>query len=70
MTKIVVDGEVCVGCGSCVGAAPEVFSLNEDSKSVVAAGFDYDSAEEGVKEQVDVAIDGCPVVAIKKESGE
>lgn len=35
MTKIIVDQELCIGCGACVSACPECFELNEDGKSVV-----------------------------------
>ncbi len=33
--NIVVDQEVCIGCGNCVGIAPEHFELNEWGKSSV-----------------------------------
>lgn len=56
MTKIVVDQEVCIGCGSCVSACPECFELNQDGKSQVIS--EVCSCDLG-----EVALD-CPVQAI------
>ena len=57
MTKVTVDAEVCIGCGSCVSACPECFELNEDGKSKVIAQVCSCDLEE-------VALD-CPVQAIE-----
>lgn len=56
MTKIIVDEEICIGCGACVSACPECFELNENGKSVVIAETCGCDLEE-------VALD-CPVQAI------
>ena len=57
MAKVVVDDDLCIGCGACVSACPECFELNEDGKSVVienvTCGCDLE----------EVALD-CPVQAI------
>ena len=52
MAKITVN-ESCIGCGTCVGVAPDVFGLS----SVI--GDDVDSAKE--------AAESCPVEAIEVE---
>jgi ferredoxin len=56
MTTVIVDKEVCIGCGACVSACPECFELNEDGKSVVIA-------QECNCDLENVALD-CPVQAI------
>jgi ferredoxin len=66
MAKIVVDAEKCIGCGSCIGIAPEVFEL-VNGKSSVKADFDYDSLNEEAKQNVETSIASCPVQAITKE---
>ncbi len=58
-----VDQEKCIGCGFCVGVAPEVFKMNDENKSEVIEGVDYDSQREKVMQ----AVEGCPVSAITAE---
>lgn len=56
MTKVIVDDDVCIGCGACVSACPDCFELNEDGKSKVTVEVcDCDLHE--------VALN-CPVQAI------
>lgn len=57
--KIVVDQELCIGCGGCVGVAPDYFKLNDEGKSEVIK--DYDEADAKLIEE---AVDSCPVQAI------
>ncbi len=61
--KIVVDEEVCIGCGACISACPECFEFNEDGKSKVIEGAVCDCDLE------EVALD-CPVQAITVTDGE
>ncbi len=57
--KIIVDKNLCLGCGTCVVIAPKTFRLGAEGKAEVIepAG----DKEETIKE----AIDSCPVNAIK-----
>ncbi|MCB5662684.1 ferredoxin, partial [Erysipelatoclostridium ramosum] len=48
----------CIGCGTCVGVAPDVFEMNDEGLSSVI-GDDVDSAKE--------AAESCPVEAIEVE---
>ncbi len=54
--------DTCIGCGACVGIAPEVFELGDDGLAVVIAG-DLGDNEESAKE----AATACPVEAIVVE---
>ena len=57
--KIIVDQELCIGCGACANLCPEVFQLQEDGKSKVLI-------EDGCgKCDCELAINSCPVGAIK-----
>lgn len=51
-----VDQDKCIGCGLCVGMAPEVFVMNADYKSEVINPEPTDAARE--------AAASCPVDAI------
>ena len=57
MAKITVN-ESCIGCGTCVGVAPDVFEMNDEGLSSVI-GDDVDSAKEDAE--------SCPVEAIEVE---
>jgi len=63
MTKIIVDEDMCIGCGSCISACSECFELNEDGKSI-SKGVSCDSCDLD-----EVALD-CPVQAITIEKDE
>ena len=56
--RIVVDREKCQGIGVCVGAAPDVFELDNEAKATVinAEGTDDDTVLE--------AAAACPLDAI------
>ena len=56
-----VDQGLCIGCGLCVSAAPDVFEMNSDGKAVAVA-----DTTEANKDSVQSAIDGCPVSAISQ----
>ena len=57
--KIVVNDDLCIGCGSCESIAPEHFELKDDGKSHVKKQY----AEEDAK-VIKEAIEGCPADAI------
>lgn len=56
--KIVVDREKCQGIGACVGAAPDVFELDNEGKAVVI------NAEGADKDTILLAAEACPLEAI------
>ena len=73
------DRPNCIGCAACEAVAPEVWEMNEDSKSDIKGGKNRDDGwqELDIKEkdfQINKdAADSCPVNVIhivKKETGE
>ena len=62
MAKIpFVEQEECTGCGLCEEVCPEVFQMNEDDVSEVH------DAEGASEDDIQEAIDGCPVECIHWE---
>ncbi|RKX70514.1 ferredoxin [candidate division WOR-3 bacterium] len=57
--KVVVDPDLCTGCGLCVDTAPEIFELVED-----VAQVKVDTVEEELQDAVRQAADECPSQAI------
>lgn len=63
MAKVVyIDRDECIGCESCVGICPEVFSFDESQGK--AQVYNPDGAPE---EKIQEAIDTCPVQCIHWE---
>lgn len=58
--KAIVN-ESCIGCGLCIGACGQVFTMGGDG---MAHGSEFD---EVLLDQVQEARDGCPVSAISVE---
>ena len=56
-----IDQNLCIGCGLCVSAAPDVFEMNPDGKAIAFA-----DTTEANKDSVQSAINGCPVSAISQ----
>jgi len=61
--KIIIDEDLCVGCGMCASLCPEVFTL-ENGKSKLKEGANLEKNEECIKK----AVENCPVDAISKKS--
>ena len=73
------DRPNCIGCAACEAVAPEVWEMNEDSKSDIKGGKNRDDGWQELDiEEKDLQInkdaaDSCPVNVIhivKKETGE
>jgi ferredoxin len=60
--KIVVDDELCIGCGTCISIAPAYFEFSEEGKSKVKK--QHDPADDGLIQE---AIGDCPANAISLE---
>ena len=60
--KIIIDKNLCIGCGTCVSIAPKTFKLDNEGKAEVLelVGDNETTVQE--------AIDSCPVTAIKSTS--
>lgn len=60
--RVIVDKDTCIGCGLCCTTCEEVFRLDENGKSEV-----YGEVNEQNKDDVEAAVEGCPVSAISWE---
>jgi ferredoxin len=62
--KIVyVDEPVCIGCTLCTQVCPKVFEMNDDGKS-------FAKTQDDTEENIQQAIDSCPVNCIKWKENE
>jgi ferredoxin len=61
MKKITVDQKKCIGCGTCIIIAPDVFKFDKNGKSMVTNQSPKSPGK--VKD----AIESCPVEAISSE---
>lgn len=61
--KAVVDPDVCIACGACIGTCPDVFSMSDEGHSQAIEGEIPAEFEECAKD----AEEGCPVSAITVE---
>jgi ferredoxin len=60
--KVIINHELCTGCGTCEALCPEVFELGDDDLAHVLAGADCAAA--GCCEE---AAESCPEGAITIE---
>jgi ferredoxin len=63
----VVDQETCIACGA---AAPEIFDYNDEGVAFVILDENEGTAEvpEGFLDDLDDAVEGCPIDSIKVET--
>lgn len=61
--SILVRKDRCIGCGFCTNTADEVFKFGEDG---LAEADNSKVTDENI-DDVEMAIEGCPVDAIVKE---
>ena len=57
--KVVIDQDECEGCESCVGICPEVLGFDEDKEVAYVI-----KPEGGPEDEIEEAIDSCPVECI------
>jgi ferredoxin len=60
LIKVEVDMSLCQNYGQCVFEAPRIFHLNDDDKLEHLA-----EANEDERDQVESAVDVCPMQAIR-----
>lgn len=60
--KVVIDEDLCTGCGLCADNCPQVFELSDDVAQVTVDEVPV-GAEDGARD----AVDDCPVEAISIE---
>jgi len=60
--KVVLDQEECIGCESCVEICPEVFAFDADTEKAYVI-----KAEGGPEDDIQEAMDSCPVECITWE---
>ena len=53
---IIVDKNLCIGCGACEVICPKVFKINQEAKSEAISQKNCDCVKD--------AIEGCPAQAI------
>ena len=62
--KLVVDKDICIGCGACAAICPDVFEIDDDGLAVSVVN---EINEEFEEDAID-AKEGCPVNAIKEDN--
>lgn len=60
MEKVIVDKDICISCGFCCAACPNIFDMDDDDKAIAK---DNDVTNENKVEIMDI-VEGCPVGAI------
>ena len=60
--KVVIDWDECIGCGNCVEICPEVFQMVNDADKAEVL-----KPEGGPEEQIEEAIENCPVECIHRK---
>jgi ferredoxin len=70
--KVTIDREGCISCGVCEVTCPEVFKLQEDSKSGIVESYrkgdvGIGEVDESLSSCVENAKASCPVEVIRTE---
>ncbi len=68
MSKIILEKEKCINCGSCVGVCPKHFESGEDGKAHLKNSTPENKNEVLEVDSVDCiedAVDVCPVQCIQ-----
>jgi ferredoxin len=58
--KILVDADMCIGCGDCEYSMPEVFEMGDDNIIMVRMV----EVPEEMQEQVQLIVETCPYEAL------
>ena len=66
MGKIIVDKNICIGCGFCAANCEEIFNIEDDGLASTKDN-NLDNMSEEEKETILDIKEGCPVGAIKVE---
>lgn len=64
--KLVVDKDICIGCGACAAICPDVFEIDDEG---LATSIASEVSEDVMDDAID-AKEGCPVDAIKEDKEE
>jgi len=61
--RVEVDQELCISCGTCIDACPEVFEWNDDDKAHTI----LEEVPSDLEEQAHEAVENCPTEAISED---
>ncbi|MDD3453383.1 MAG: ferredoxin [Bacilli bacterium] len=71
MKKIIVNTDICIGCGACTAIASEVFEFDDNGYAkALETNDEFEKLNDENKEAVTDALEGCPVGAIYIEEKE
>lgn len=62
--KLIVDKDICIGCGACQATAPDVFEIDDEGLAEVIV----EEIPEELNEDALDALEGCPVSAIAEDN--
>lgn len=65
-----IDQTTCIACGSCGACAPDIFDYNDEGIAFVLLDDNkgIEEVPEGLYDDLEDAIDGCPTDSIKISS--